>query len=149
MLLLFLLLSTSPCFKSQSLTSSLSLLFSRLATQVFCCFFFFFWGLAYCGVLSSHKFFFFNFLFFMKKKWIGGDLNWRLPPRRVYSDTLPTGPRSARARDQDDFLFFFGLACLYFVQLVGLNFAIDNFCCWNNFFELIYLNFRSIIYTII
>ena len=63
-------------------------------------FFFSFFGVLHIVVFSVlTSFFFFNFLFFMNKKWIGGDLNWRLPPRRVYSDTLPTGPRSARAGD--------------------------------------------------
>ena len=121
MLLLFLLLSTSPCFKSQSLTSSLSLLFSRLAIQVFCFFSFSFFGVLHIVVFSVlTSFFFFNFLFFMNKKWIGGDLNWRLPPRRVYSDTLPTGPRSARAGDQDDFLFFLALHVFILCSQLGL-----------------------------
>ena len=68
------------------------------------------------SILTS---FYFLFLFFMNKKWIGGDLNWRLPPRRVHSNTLSTGPRSTRAKDQKMISFFFSffwcLVCLYFV----------------------------------
>ena len=68
---------------------------------------FLFFGVLHIVVFSILTSFYFLFLFFMNKKQIGDDMNWRLPPRRVHSDTLPTGPRSAKAGDLDDFLFFF------------------------------------------
>ena len=82
--------------------------------------FFSFFGVLLIVVFSVLTSFYVLFLFFMNKKWIGGDLNWRLPLRRVHSNTLSTWPSSTTAKDQDDFLFFhffffWCLACLYFV----------------------------------
>ena len=49
--------------------------------------FFSFFGVLRIVVFSVLTSFYFLFLFFMNKKRIGSDLNWRLPPRRVHSNT--------------------------------------------------------------
>ena len=53
--------------------------------------FFSFFGVLRIVVFSVLTSFYFVFLFFMNKKRIGSDLNWRLPPRRVHSNTWCQG----------------------------------------------------------